>query len=89
MSKHFEKELDRLMRKNQVRCSMCKQVYPKNEIVFTCVGYDKRRKLQTTTLCCHHKLVKVLHLGLSGRLPPERAEEILKSHPLKGTLTAD
>ncbi len=82
----MQKELDKLMRKNRGRCSLCKQTYPATEVVFTCVGYDKRHKLQTTTLCCHHKLVKVLHLGLSGRLPPEHAEEVMKSHPLKNEL---
>ncbi|WP_419833068.1 hypothetical protein [Endozoicomonas atrinae] len=82
MNKRMQKELNMLMRKNQGRCSICKQHYDDDEVVFVCSGYDKRHKLQTTTKCCHHKLVKILHLGLCGPVAPEDIDEVMKDHPL-------
>ena len=54
MNKHMKKELDKLVRKNPRRCSICKQHYGNDEVVFICYGYDKRYKLQTTN---HYKVL--------------------------------
>lgn len=70
------------MRKNQGRCSICKTHYDENEVVYVCMGYDKRRKLQSTTKCCYQKLEKTLQIGLCGYIDPKEADEILKDHPL-------
>lgn len=82
MNKHMQKELIMLMRKNRGRCSICKQHYSDNDVVFTCNGYDKRHKLQTTTKCCRHKLVQILHIGVCGPVASEEVDEVMKDHPL-------
>ena len=82
MSKHIQKELNMLLRKNSDRCSICKQHYDDLLVIYTCIGYDKRRKLQATSQCCHHKLVKIIRIGLCGVVNPEEFDEVLKDHPL-------
>ncbi len=82
MEKRLQREFDKLMQKNQGRCSICKSHYSENDLVYICMGYDKRRKLQTTTRCCYHKLEKVLQIGFCGYAGLDDMDEIMKGHPL-------
>ena len=82
MDKQLQKELGKLMSKNQGRCSICKAHYDENKLVYICMGYDKRRKLQTTSECCYHKLVKTLQIGFCGYADPDDMDDIIKGHPL-------
>ncbi|OED44681.1 hypothetical protein ACH42_07005 [Endozoicomonas sp. (ex Bugula neritina AB1)] len=82
MDRRLQRDLKKLMSKNQGRCSICKNHYNEDALVYTCVGYDSRRKLQTTTQCCYFKLVKVLQLGFCGYVHPDDMDDIIKEHPL-------
>ena len=82
MDKRQQRELNKLMQKNQGRCSICKNHYDENDLIYIYMGYDKRRKLQTTTKCCYHKLEKVLQIGFCGYADPDDMDEIIKDHPL-------
>ena len=81
MSKKFDKELKLLQRKNEHRCSICKMRFLDDELTFTSIGYDKRRKLQLTTSCCEQDIVDLRQIGIFGTFDPEEFGVLIQEHP--------
>ena len=77
-----KKALNKLMRKNQGNCSICKLEYPTDRVVYTCVGYDNKGRFQTTSGCCKSDLVEITSLGLCGYIGKQDVDEAMQRHPL-------
>ena len=82
--KKRDKQRDKILRKNDGKCTICKGYFPDDPriVTYTCFGYDKLKRLQLTSGCCSHKLEKVIELGLFGDVEPEDVEETMQNHPL-------
>lgn len=80
--KKLQKQIAKLMEKNQGNCSICKRTFDDESVVYTCTGYDKIRRLQVTSYCCNEKIVNVVNIGVMGYFNPDDFEELMSNHPL-------
>jgi hypothetical protein len=78
----MHKAITRLMEKNPDSCSICKTQFDDSYVVYTVFGYDKINRLQVSSGCCQHKIVKIVMLGICGYFPEEKRDEYMRRHPL-------
>lgn len=76
------KAVQRLMAKHPDSCSICKTQFDAPYVVYTVFGYDKINRLQVSSACCQHKIVKIVMLGICGYFPEEKRDEYMRQHPL-------
>jgi hypothetical protein len=84
MKTNLQRQINKLYKKHEDKCSICKKNFSENDtdLVFTCTGFDKLRRLQMTSYCCNHKIVNIINLGLMGYFDTKDYAEIMKKHPM-------
>jgi hypothetical protein len=84
--KKLNKEMQRIVKKNPKRCSICKEPFKAGAVYYTCFGYDRLGRFQVTSGCCHEQLERILQLGVFGPVDPD---ESIKKHPLYTSFVGD